>query len=157
MTRKFCYFYAVLAVLFILSFIGYKLKSAEKDKISCTLNTQVYLEDYKLDLIIKYGIREGKGRSLLNGVFYKNNIKKGNINRIVSFTSSSDGKFFHFENSRVSLTKSDSVDNNELANILQVFFIKDGRYLDVEFEKQAKDIYTIATGNIKIGICIGSK
>ncbi|KTQ46839.1 hypothetical protein [Enterobacter cancerogenus] len=157
MTRKFSFFYALLAVSFIFLFVGYKLKSAEKDKISCTLNTQVYLKDYKLDLIIKYDIREGEGRSLLNGVFYKNNINKGNINRIVSFTSSSDGNFYHFENSRVSLTKSDSVDNNELSNILQIFFIQDGTYLDVEFEKQAKDIYTIATGNIKIGVCIGSK
>lgn len=41
--------------------------------------------------------------------------------------------------------------------IFSRFFIQDCRYLDVEFEKQAKDIYTIATGNIKIGVCIRFK
>lgn len=154
MTRRMSFFFAVLFVTITSFVIFYKIHNSQNDNISCTLNTQVYLGMYKLDILVKYKITESNGLSLLNGILYKNNMPKGNLNRIVHFNSSSDGNFYRFKNSRVSLTKSDSVDNEELSNILQIFFIKDGQDLNVSFERQAKGVYTVATGNVKIGVCI---
>lgn len=158
MIRKIKSRHAVMLTIILLCmgagyFLSYKQRY-QKDYFFCSSTLQIHSGNERLSLFINFNMNHGDGFTSMNGIFYKEGIKKSNVNLEKEFNYKQiDGEFIFTQKQNGVLELNDS-DREILKKYLPDFYItKASGAHHVRIKKLRAGVWIFTTTPVPYLVC----